>query len=208
MNKFICYKNEKIFNKQDELDKINKINIDYAQIILDGSHAKKAENENKSNIMLVSGIDFIFAIQFKWYLSKNGYPSTYGTVDKKIKWSAPVAFHRIIKNRLNTDNLSEENLNSLVVDHINRNRLDNRRSNLRLCTQLQNSYNKTKPNIKNPSSKYKGVIKSGNNYNAIVIKNGKKYEVKGFKTEIEAAKVYDMMAQDLFGQYAGKNFVA
>ena len=91
-----------------------------------------------------------------------------------------------------------------VIDHINRNKLDNRLENLRVITCKENSYNRTKN--KNSNNLYKGVYKRGNKFVASISKDGIKKEITGFETEEEAATVYDMMAQELFGEFAGLNF--
>lgn len=174
----------------------NDINFDYAQVSLLGDHA---DNTSEGNIMLVSYHDLELVLKFKWYLTKAGYPGTYGSVDGSIKYSRPVHLHQFLYPYTPYGH---------VVDHINRDRLDNRRDNLRICTALQNSYNKSKP--KNSNKKYKGVHKTGrkNNptYTASITKNGVKQEIKNIQTEEQAAKVYDMMAEELFGEYAAKNF--
>jgi hypothetical protein len=171
------------------------VNYDYVQIELIGKHAK---NTTDGNIMLVSRCDVNSVMAFKWYLNGGGYPSTYGTIDNSIKYGRPVPLHQLIFGKL------EE---GFVVDHINRNRLDNRRENLRVCTALENSYNKSKP--KNTKNKYKGVVKSkakNPTYTASITKDGVRREIKNIGTEEEAAKIYDMMAEELFGEYAAKNF--
>lgn len=94
----------------------------------------------------------------------------------------------------------------LMVDHINGNPLDNRKSNLRLVTRAQNLMN-TKPQV-NKSSKYKGVYFSKNTKKWIsrIIKDGVHYSLGVFTNEIEAAKTYDEKAIELFGEYARLNF--
>jgi hypothetical protein len=93
----------------------------------------------------------------------------------------------------------------MVVDHIDGNGLNNRRSNLRVCTQGQNSYN-SRPRGK--SSQYKGVRrdKSRNRWVVYVRCNGHSHYVGRFRDEIEAARAYDRKAYELFGEYAWLNF--
>jgi aspartate carbamoyltransferase regulatory subunit len=57
-----------------------------------------------------------------------------------------------------------------VIDHINRNKCDNRLENLRVITAKENSYNRTKN--ANSNNKYKGVVKRGNKYVASISKDG------------------------------------
>lgn len=174
-------------------------NYDYAQIELLGNHAKdaKADENGEGYIMLVSKCDVNTVMNFQWYLNSNGYPATYGSIDPKgPKCSAPFPLHQFLHPECPED---------YVVDHINRNRLDNRRQNLRIITAKQNSYNRKKP--KNSTSMYKGVRKqSKDKYKASVSKDGQTYEIKDCATEKEAAMAYDAMAEELFGIYAGKNF--
>ena len=92
-----------------------------------------------------------------------------------------------------------------VIDHINRNKLDNRFENLRVITARENSYNRTKSISSN--NKYKGVIKRGNKFVASITKDGNRKEISGFDTEEDAARMYDMMAEELFGEFAGLNFI-
>lgn len=178
----------------------NELNYDYCQVLLEGKHAKEINNQvdtNQGNIMLVDRSDINLVANFKWYLNSNGYPSTFGTYDDTIKFPRPVPLHRILFGQLDE---------GYVVDHINRDKMDNRRHNLRVCTSLQNSYNKSK--LK--GQRYKGVTKHETKnrvtYIASISKDGVKHEIKDIQTEEEAAKIYDMMAEQLFGEYAGKNF--
>lgn len=88
-----------------------------------------------------------------------------------------------------------------TIDHINRNKLDNRKFNLRLCTQSQNMGNQE---ARKKSSKYKGVMweKSRKKYKAQLTVNGKATFLGRFVCEWEAAKAYNRAAQKIWGEYA------
>lgn len=164
---------------------------DYVQLELLGSHAT-----SEGAIALVSKKSLELVIQFVWYLGKGGYPITHGTDDKTIVYGKGLKMHKL---------LYPNAPKGKVIDHINRNRLDNRLENFRICTSKQNSYNTKKP--KNSTNNYKGVIKQNNDlWTARVSKDGQIHEIKDIQTDKEAAKIYDMMAEELFGEYAGKNF--
>lgn len=93
----------------------------------------------------------------------------------------------------------------LMVDHINGDRLDNRKSNLRLCTDKGNSRNK-----KAFSGKYKGVhfAKGSNRWVAQITKNYKCHHLGCFKSEDEAALAYNTAAKKLHGKYAFLNKIS
>lgn len=173
-------------SKIDDLD-----NSDYIQLQLLGGHAK-----TENAIALISKEYLPLILDFSWYLGKDGYPTTYRSKDGEIKFGRGIKLHQLINPKLPK---------GYVVDHINRNKLDNRRENLRVCTAKQNSYNTSRP--KNSKSKYKGVKKGGNGtWIATLNKDGQNYKIDGIGTEREAAEIYDMMAEEMFGKYAGKNF--
>lgn len=93
---------------------------------------------------------------------------------------------------------------NIHVDHINRNSLDNRKSNLRLCTPQQNLCNAEPYGA---GSKYKGVSfnKKVKKYVAN-IKVRKICYLGTYNTEEEAAKVYDSAALYHFKEFAYLNF--
>jgi len=88
------------------------------------------------------------------------------------------------------------------VDHINGNTLDNRRSNLRICTHAQNCSNRWGRR----GLKYKGISQDGNRFRAQIVHQKTFYYLGSFKTEDEAAKSYDEAAKRLHGEYAVLNF--
>ena len=97
---------------------------------------------------------------------------------------------------LNIDSLANT---GKCIDHINHNRLDNRKSNLRIVSLADNSRNKGK--TKGASSKYLGVYAARGNK-----KPWKMTITCSCNTEEEAARWYDKAASFLFGAAANLNF--
>lgn len=91
------------------------------------------------------------------------------------------------------------------VDHINGNTLDNRRANLRRCTNAQNIRNSRKYRS-GSVSQYKGVTTSRGQWRAQICCDYKKYNLGTFATEEEAAMAYDREAVKRFGGFARLNF--
>ncbi len=96
----------------------------------------------------------------------------------------------------------------LVVDHIDRDGMNNTKRNLRLCSIKQNMRN-TGPTA-NKSSPYKGVSlhKATGRWRASIFwrERGRSLHLGYFKDEIAAAKAYDKEAKKRFGEYAYLNF--
>jgi len=93
----------------------------------------------------------------------------------------------------------------IYVDHINNDGLDNRRSNLRLCTPSQNQAWSWK-RVTGTTSPFKGVSGSTNHWRAAIIHQGKKSYIGSFRNQIDAALAYDEFAKSLFGEFAMVNF--
>ena len=93
----------------------------------------------------------------------------------------------------------------MVVDHINGNGLDNRKCNLRICTQSQNILN-SRP--RGGSSRFKGVYydKTRNKYVAFVWENRRPVHIGRYEDEIEAARARDYRAVEIGGLYVWLNF--
>lgn len=94
----------------------------------------------------------------------------------------------------------------LVVDHIDHNGLNNRKSNLRVCTFAENCRNLR--NVRRKTSKYKGVCwkKRLKKWAAAISCNNKTYHLGYFKHEMDAALAYDEAARKYHGQFAALNF--
>ncbi len=87
------------------------------------------------------------------------------------------------------------------VDHIDGNGLNNRRANLRFCTQQQNSFNRRG---KHEFTGVKPYGKTGK-YEATIQKDGKTYHLGVFDTPLDAALARDRMAIKLHGRFARLN---
>lgn len=94
----------------------------------------------------------------------------------------------------------------MQVDHINGNKKDNRRSNLRICSASQNMANRSKPS--NNTSGYKGVgwRKSRCKWIASIRVNSNLYHLGSFDCKHQAALTYDIAAKKYFGEFADLNF--
>ena len=95
----------------------------------------------------------------------------------------------------------------MVIDHINHNLADCRRFNLRICTHAENMRNQ-KPR-QGGASQYKGVVwhRVSRKWHAGVKYNYKHISLGYFTNEADAAKAYNMKAQELFGTFARLNII-
>jgi hypothetical protein len=99
----------------------------------------------------------------------------------------------------------------MLVDHVDGDKLNNRRRNLRIATPRQNMHNQVRPLRKRP---YKGIYRSstGTPWTAqISIPRkgsgaGKTIALGRFETAEEAARAYDAAALEHFGEFAALNF--
>lgn len=167
-----------VYNDKDEITSLDN-NPFYVKINLLGV------GKDKQFIISINSLDRV--LSHDWYLNKSGYPFSYTAIYHTL--------HRFLFGRQEK---------GMVIDHINRDKLDNRINNLRVISAKENSYNRTKNN--NSENKYKGVQKRGTKYVAVISKDGVRREIPGFNTEEDAAACYDMMAEEMFGEFAGKNF--
>ena len=152
---------------------------------------------NKGRIALIDDKDFDLVNQYKWCAHKRGN-TYYAVTNIKQKDGSfkSVRMHRLIMNPKSDKQ----------IDHKDGNGLNNQRSNLRECFQINNLCNQRKQ--KNTSSVYKGVywFKRTKIWRTQITSNYKHIHLGYFNTEIEAAKAYDKAALELFGKYAKPNF--
>lgn len=92
-----------------------------------------------------------------------------------------------------------------VCDHINQNKLDNRRENLRYARPSENNVN-ARPR-RNSTSGYRGVWKSKGRWVAMIGKSGERRHLGAFSTSLDAAIAYNKAARDLYEDFALLNEV-
>ena len=132
--------------------------------------------------------EYEYLSSWKWKMSSKGYVCC--EVTKKR-----VFLHHIILPKMD----------GLFCDHINGNRADNRKSNLRYVTPKQNTWNRKRH--KGGSSQYKGVrLEAGKYWRAKIRIDGVQTWLGYFETEEDAARAYDVAAKEAFGEYARLNF--
>ena len=138
--------------------------------------------------MLVSREDQNLALSRKWTVDGTGY--AVAKIERK-----KASFHRIAAGALP----------GFMVDHINRDRLDNRRSNLRIADRSLNTHNAKKAPF--ASSRYRGVTWRGNErqWEAGIKIAGKTIYLGRYSTQREAAEAYDRAARDHYGANANAN---
>lgn len=136
-----------------------------------------------------------------WYVNDKGY-----VVRRTARpWRAIVRMHRVVMRRV----LGRELERWELVDHINGDRLDNRRANLRLCNNSQNGFNRDMP--AHNKTGYKGVSLNSvtctrRPFQAAIVVNRRKIYLGSYATAQEAARAYDDAARQFAGQFARGNF--
>lgn len=143
---------------------------------------------------LVDDEDLDYINQWSWMYCSRGYAKRYGRKGEKPK---VIYMHRVVN----------KTPKGLETDHINRNKLDNRKRNLRTCTAMQNQHNSIPRN--GGYSKYKGVslYKSTGEYFAQIKINKKRTYLGRFDKEEAAALAYNAAALKNFGEFAFVNVI-
>lgn len=149
--------------------------------ILDDGTARvplRARDGSIKAYALIDAADADLVNQWRWYLARDGYAT-------RVHWNdgAPICF------RLHRELLGLSHGDEREGDHINRDRLDCRRSNLRALPRRANSQNQ--PSFSGSTSKYRGVhwSKSYRKWAAVVVANGEQHRLGYFGSEEEAAEV-------------------
>lgn len=152
---------------------------------------KKIQLTNSPKIVIVDDEDYQYLNQWKWRL---------GFYDSIIRGTRKNGIYKLFilpRVIMNTPK-------GMDTDHIDGNRLDNRKSNLRICTHVENTRNR-RPRTKH----FKGIswhirIKK---WQARIRKDNKEFHLGYFDSDIEAAKAYNKVAPKYYGEFARLNVI-
>jgi hypothetical protein len=159
---------------------------------------KKIPVNNGKFYSMIDDEDYKLASKYKWYLNQ-GYASR---TEYKKGISSSMKLHRLIMDCPK----------GLEVDHINHDKLDNRKTNLRIVTHVQQNLNR----INRGKSGYKGVFYDKWNlwnkrkwaaYFCPKLNNKKKIFLGYFMTKEEAAIAYNKAAAKIYGEFALLNII-
>lgn len=182
----------------------------------------------KSHLRIPSPTDVTFDVgaegAVRVPLHSRKYPDLYTLVDKedadlvrRYRWFANPSGRNgdlYVRGRIYDDGGKYVSLHRLLmqpsqreeVDHINGNTLDNRRSNLRVCTPSQNRQNQRRRD--DTISGFKGVAlcRVTGRWKAQIKVDGRSFHLGMFKQARDAARAYDEAARERFGEFARLNF--
>ncbi len=152
-------------------------------------------SKNKQFKVLIDKDDWEKIKHISWYIQKQKNHKF--RVQTKLS-NRTMRLHRFILNVTNPN---------IKVDHINGNPLDNRRKNLRICSNAENSKNQDLRDTN--TSGYKGVTwdKARKKWKAWIMVNYKGINLGRFILKKDAAKAYNEAAIKYFGEFARLNEV-
>lgn len=146
----------------------------------------------EGKVALCDDQDFALLSQHRWTLSKKGYARTH--IQRPGLSYTTIDMHRL---------LTDERGRS-YKDHINSDRLDNRRSNLRLASNAENSRNRKVHS--NNRLGLKGVSRTrAGNYRAVIHEGRKQHALGTYAHPVLAAVAYNAAAIVLYGPFARLN---
>lgn len=157
-----------------------------------GTYAKVTNVNVKPNFSFLIDIEDLDKVKdCLWHDNKSGSGSTYA-VNNKVGF-----LHRYIMDAPD----------GMDVDHKEQDTLDNRRSNLRICTNYENNLNK--PIRKTNKSGYKGVCwhTAANKWVAQLNHGGKRVHCSWHEDKKDAARSYNVAALKYHGEFARLNVI-
>lgn len=160
-------------------------------------HRRKAEN--LWTIIDLEDLERVINFPYTWFAKYNHTNDEYYVVASvyypELQQSRPIFLHQFLMNANGKD-----------VDHKNNDTLNNRKSNLRVVEESNNSKNRKGRN-KNNTSGYRNVSWD-KKYNKWIVQmqiNGKNKKIGSFDDVHEAGKFAEEMRQKHYGEFCGKS---
>jgi len=188
--------------KKNKSIKDNRYGYNPSNIVLDNDNDIATIDlcDRKGNVIattIIDAVDYDKVKDYRWSLcgSNNEYVAARMTPGNNTR----TYLHKFLLNPTKPH-----------VDHINCDRLDNRRSNLRECSHNENFHNQSKRQTyagRPTTSIYKGVHleKTTGKYVAQINVFGEKIRLGSFDNEEDAGIAYDRAALKYFGEFARIN---
>ncbi len=174
---------------------------------------KLSGKRGQGKVTIVYDESYDWLNQWRWHITTGGYAAR--GVSKKERVNGRLRFTLLGIHRL----IMQVTDPNIYIDHIDCDKLNNQRSNLRIATNSQNQANRIILKDSKATSKYVGVKRriTTNKYKGKVYKSSILWiascrypggrEIKSFKTEIEAALAYNTMNIKYHGEFARLNII-
>jgi exonuclease VII large subunit len=167
---------------------LNRTRFDPNEIVVYDNYAEIViydKNNNPKEKRIIIDLDDIEKIKnLKWSLDSKGYPTT--TINNQ-----KIRMHRLILDLNKHDSL---------IDHKNKNRLDNRKNNFRIATNSNNEANKKKQ--KNNTSGFTGIFNVDNKWGVRIQYYKEKFELGFYKNKDIAISVRLQGEKIIFKNFA------
>lgn len=144
-------------------------------------------------VALIDDEDAVRVLAHKWFLKRGHAGRLYAArMTPSAEGRSCVVMHRELMNATE----------GVTVDHKDRDGLNNRRSNLRFATAREQVRNRGGYS----RSGYKGIARHGRGWRAQIQTGEKKIVTPAYDTPEQAARAYDKLALEAFGEFAVLNF--
>ena len=142
-------------------------------------------------VTLISDEDYSEVSKYKWFLKRETHK------ESVIRTIGKISLSRFLLNPPK----------GMLVDHIDGNRLNNQRENIRICTPAENARNTILYSTN--TSGFRGVMwkKSNKKWHARITVNYKRISLGFFDSITDAAKAYNKAAKEYFGEFARLNYI-
>lgn len=150
---------------------------------------------SSGHTILFDKTDMDLVLSYSWEVSHRGYVVRKARHNESKNATRSISMHRNI--------MGLQTGGGGMVDHINGNKLDNRRCNLRAANQYTNQWNRGKPNIPT-TSRFKGVrwVESDRKWRSAIVLFRKSHSLGQYEREESAALSYEIAAQLIHGEFA------